>query len=219
MSPVSELRCQMHEAKLPRGWKTRAAKLCQQITTDYADAVPIEDPAKAFLLDLLSRHPCADEKTGPGVVAVTVQTEPQYQTRHFCVHRADGTSTDFSWRACITPPVHADDCRKAMRAAIASQVITFRHAQFSANPDQCCASCGTALSRLAEIGHKEPRFRELAEEYAVAVGGWDKIVLIPSADGQIGRALSPGDAYTWSIFHKTRAVLQLLCGACNRKKH
>jgi Protein of unknown function (DUF3223) len=218
VASVSELRCQMGEAKLPRGWKTAATKLCQQITADHEDGAPIEGAELAFLRDLLERHPCAAEKKGSGITAITVETEPQYKTRHFMLHRADSSCTDFSWRACITPPVHEDDCKKAMRAAISSQVIAFRHAQFSAVPSQFCALCGVALSRQAEIDHAAPKFEELAQAYADAVGGWQAVTLESSAEGQIGRTLSAGDAYTWALFHKTKANLRLLCGPCNRKK-
>lgn len=215
---TSELRCEMRQVPLPRGWKTRARKMCQDIASAHQDGEMIGEPFSSFLLELLDRHPCAGEKRGPGVRGVSVITEHTYGTRYFILLRTDGSATDFSWRACITPPVHEDDCKKAMRAAISQQVIRFRHAQFSSSSSQSCALCGTALSRLAEIDHASPSFEELAQSYATALGGWDSVKLEPSADGQIGRTLSPGDAYTWTVFHQSKAVLQLLCGACNRKK-
>lgn len=205
---------------LPRGWKTRARALCQTVIAATPDGTAVGDPVvNAFLRGLLDRHPCAGEKKGCGVAYFTAETERTYGTRHFAVHRLDGTETDFSWQVCVSPPSHKDECRKAMRAAVADQVIAFRRTAFTQQPVQLCALCGTHLSRQAEIDHAAPSFRELAEQYAAAVGGWDRITLEPSGEGEIGRRLCYGDNYTWSLFHAHKAVLQLLCGPCNRKKH
>ena len=204
---------------LPRGWKKRATELCRKIIAATPDGTTVTDPAvEGFLAALLRRHPCADEKTGAGIAFFSTATEQAYGTRHFLVVRTDGSFTDFSFLACVTAPSHKDTCRKAMRAAVAGQVAQFRRQAFAANPAQACARCGTALSRKCEVDHAGPTFDQLAADYATAVGGWERVVLQPSAEGEIGRRLSPGDAYTWALFHQRYAVLRLLCGPCNRKR-
>jgi Protein of unknown function (DUF3223) len=207
-------------AETPRRWKTRARYLCQKIVAATPDGTPVSDPScDAFLRGLLARHPCAGEKLGCGAAYFTTATEKTYGTRHFLVVRLDGTRTDFSWHVCVSPPSRKDECRKAMRAAVAGQVTRFRWQAFAAAPVQLCAGCGAQLSKQAEIDHVNPSFKDLAQEYASAVGGWDRITLEPSGEGEIGRRLGYGDNYTWKLFHQAKAVLQLLCGPCNGKKH
>jgi hypothetical protein len=204
---------------LPRGWKKRATELCRAILTETPDGTPVTDePVALFLAALLSRHPCAGEKTGCGIAFFTTATERVYQTRHFVIVRTDGSFTDFSFTACITAPSHKDECRKAMRAAVADQVAGFRRHCFTRDPAQACAKCGALLSRKAEVDHAGPSFDQLASDYAAAVGGWEKVTLEPSAEGETGRRLSPGDAYTWGLFHQRYASLRLLCAPCNRKR-
>jgi uncharacterized protein DUF3223 len=86
-----------------RGWKTKARDRCREIIGTVENGELVKDDDTEFLLWLLDRHPRAAEKVGCGVAGFTVQ-DAQIDTRCFVVHRADGSSTDFSFYSCITAP-------------------------------------------------------------------------------------------------------------------
>jgi hypothetical protein len=110
-----------------RGWKTKAKNRCRQIIETTADGQSVDGDDAEFLRWLLDRHPRAADKIGSGVVGFTVQTT-ELGTRCFVVHRLDHTSTDFSYYSCTTAPDGTALVRKAMRRAIADQVIEFKRA-------------------------------------------------------------------------------------------
>lgn len=53
-----------------------------------------------FMMALLLRHPKAAEKIGAGVLAIRT-TSSKYGNRCFELLRADGSSCEFSYRACL----------------------------------------------------------------------------------------------------------------------
>lgn len=62
--------------------------------------VAILQPQHLFLLALLSRHPRAAEKIGPGIKHFTVE-HAQHGTRCFYLTDMDGSKTDFSYLKCV----------------------------------------------------------------------------------------------------------------------
>ncbi|HUK69049.1 MAG TPA: DCL family protein [Streptosporangiaceae bacterium] len=197
-----------------RGWKTQAKVRCRAIVAATPDGHVVTGDDALFVAWLLDRHPCAGEKTGPGVAGFTTQTT-EMGTRGFVVHRTDGTSTDFSYYACITAPDHPAIVRSAMRRAIAGQVIEFKQAAQDQGP-LVCAVTGVPLSReAAHVDHAPPVFTALADEWAAAAGGYAAVVLSRSADGQIGRRLSPADEASWTEFHRARARLRITSRLAN----
>jgi hypothetical protein len=62
--------------------------------------VPIPEPGHTLLSNLLSRHPRAAEKIGPGISHFTVEPA-EHGTRCFYLTRIDGTKTDFSYFKCV----------------------------------------------------------------------------------------------------------------------
>lgn len=61
--------------------------------------VAIPEPHHSFLLSLLSRHPHAAEKIGPGIKHFVVEYA-MHGTRCFHATRVDGTKLDFSYFKC-----------------------------------------------------------------------------------------------------------------------
>ncbi len=59
----------------------------------------VSDDDAEILLLLVSNHPEADEKIGPGIDSFSVRTA-DFGTRCFWVNRSDGTTEKFSFKAC-----------------------------------------------------------------------------------------------------------------------
>ena len=63
------------------------------------DFVSKED--SRYLIALLSRHPSAEKKVGPGIVGFFVRKNPHYHQNEFWIDRIDGSQIDFSYLKCI----------------------------------------------------------------------------------------------------------------------
>lgn len=196
--------------QLPRGWKTRARDRCRQIARDTPDG-PVTGLDGDFLAWLLTRHPDAIQKVGSGIAWVSVGPVPGYPgTRGFTVHRLDGTSTDFSWRECLTGSSHRTRVLAAMRAAIVPQILAFKQEQASANRLRCAITGATLTWDDVHVDHLPPEFSTLADGYAAMHGGYDAISLLPSMDSMIGRPLASWHETAWRRYHQCYARLQIL---------
>lgn len=201
----------------PRGSKKRARELCQTIARECPDG-PVTGEYGIFLAWLLARHPDAAQKTGPGIACITVGTVPGHpNTRGFTVHRTDGSSTDFSWPECITETPHRTRVLTAMREAVAGQVIAFKQAESDAGRLHCAVTGAELTWDDAEVDHMPPGFGAIADAFATAAGGYDKISLVHSADGMIGRPMKPAFETVWVWYHHQQARLRILSRAAHRK--
>jgi hypothetical protein len=196
-------------AALPRGWKTKARDRCRAIVRDTPDG-PVTGTEGAFLAALLTLHPDADEKIGSGIAFIAVGPVPRFRSRGFTVHRTDGTSTDFSWLECISPTSHRARVLTAMREAVVDQILTFKQAEADAGRLRCAITGAGLTWTDAEVDHLPPTFLTLADNYAAQVGGYDKVRLVPSADGMIGQPLAPDDERAWVLYHQREARLRIL---------
>jgi hypothetical protein len=199
-------------AALPRGWKTKARERVRAIVAGTPDG-PVTGPDGDWLAALLALHPEAAGKIGSGVSWIGLGPVPGYRSRGFTVHRTDGSSTDFSWRECITPYSHQDKCRSAMRNAVLHQVLAFRDSR------EWPLSCALDPAHPGpfQVDHHDPPFAELADSYAAAKGGYAGISLVPHGDGDISDELAPGDMLVWVPYHHSAARLRIVCAPCNSK--
>jgi Protein of unknown function (DUF3223) len=197
-----------------RGWKTQAKNRCRVIIDGTLDGQLVVGEDAEFLQWLLDKHPQAPEKIGRGVAGFSVQTTA-IGTRCFFVHRVDGSSTDFSYYSCTTAPDSTALIRKAMRRAVADQIIGFKQASAERGP-LICAVTGDALSwDDAHVDHAPPIFVALADEWASRQGGYSAIRLPPAMDKQIGRSLIQPDAESWALFHQEHAQLRIVSKLAN----
>lgn len=115
------------------------------------------DPSELeFLKSLLLLHPEAVRKIGCGVEGIWVGPN-EFKQPTFFLKRTDGTTTDFSYLSCITPPSEIDDFKKACRRAIDPQVYAFKLAAFDGRLHVQCP----ILNRLvvfteAHVDHEPP---------------------------------------------------------------
>ena len=200
---------------MPRGWKKAATARCQAITAGTADDQPITGDDAEWLSWLITRHPCAVEKIGPGISWFTARLVEPYKTRGLFLHRIDGTVTDFSWRVCITAPDHPSMVRAAMRRAVATQVVEFKEAAARQGP-LSDAITGEALTwNNVHVDHAPPVFALIANAYAALQGGYDAIPLTSSRDGQIGRTLTSEHEAKWAPWHACFARLRIVSPSTN----
>lgn len=107
----------------------------RQIRDRYADGERINAEDHGLLLDLLGLHPEANMKFGCGVAFFTVETDREFRTtRHFMIHRLDGSFTDFSFSACFDGRNVRRDILESLRRAVAEQIVAFREQHFAAPP-------------------------------------------------------------------------------------
>ncbi len=150
-----------------------------------------------FVSALLDLHPHRDKKIGIGVSSLYVRPAPGDApggSYCFWIRRKDGTSTDFSYHACLRPvdpdAYHRADVLRAMREAVVGQVVSF----------------GTNESH---VDHVIP-FIELAGAFLEAAGlEWAEVGVVCSGDGSTGRRLEAGGLRErWANFHEKLAVLR-----------
>ena len=81
----------------------RAAKdFFREIRDRYKDGERIAREDDGYLRDLVAVHPEAGLKIGCGISHFTVETDSEFgTTRHFVIHRTDGSSTDVSFLSSI----------------------------------------------------------------------------------------------------------------------
>lgn len=197
-----------------------ALDFARQIRDRYVDGEKITRSDAVFLADLLSLHPEADQKFGVGITHFSVQTDAVFgKTRHFVVHRKDGTSTDFSFKSCIEGSSAKRDALSALREAVAEQITGFKQAAFAGKTDVPCAVRGTPTSfRDAHVDHIPPR------TYAALVTGWlrheglnleDIAVTLPADNQVLTTMVGKEQMASWQQFHKKHAKLRILCSEAN----
>jgi hypothetical protein len=83
-------------------FKTQKAanSFLQELLNTQRLTEPIPEPQHSFLRALLSRHPRATEKIGPGIKHFTVE-HAQHGTRCFYLTPVDRTKADFSYFKCV----------------------------------------------------------------------------------------------------------------------
>lgn len=194
------------------GWKKQAMARCHEIVDRTADYKSVTDEDFEFLLWLLDRHPRASEKIGDGVARLTVQPIAM-GTRGFIIHRVDGSSTDFSYYKCISAPSDVAEVRKAMRRAVADQVIAFKRGVVEQGPLVCAVTGEPLTWDSAHVDHAPPVFLVLADQWAALAGGYPAIHLSPSKDGEIGRTLLNPEP--WQAFHQEQARLRIVSRLTN----
>jgi hypothetical protein len=192
-----------------------------KITKSYSDHEKISDSAHdAFLRDLIQIHPDAAEKIGAGVDYFAIKHDDKTgKTRHFIIHRVDGSLADFSWHCCIDGRDWRKETIQTLRDAIADDIVAFRNAVFDLG-DVRCAITGQPLSmECADIDHAPPvTFMCLVDEWLSLRGiRLEDINLGPSRDLQVVYEFAdPELRASWKAFHHRRAVLRALNKSVNR---
>ena len=181
----------------------------------YATGERVSDEDARFLSDLLSLHPEAEQKIGCGVAFFSV--EQNEGSRGFWLTRIDGTRTDWSFLACLTPPTPEAEARAAFRTAIRPQVEEFRTAFLRRTDGPRCPLTGEPLTvGNVHIDH-DPPFEYLLDAFLRERGArLSDVKVKPTSDGSTVTELADsGLASEWAEFHRRTAGLRAVSVKAN----
>ena len=195
--------------------KGDAKQFFGEIRNRYADGDRLDDEDHSLIRGLLACHPESKEKIGAGFDYFCVETDAVFhRTRHFVVHRSDGSSSDFSFHACIDGRNEKRDRLEALRRAVKSQIVAFRDRCFATGGTLTCPLRGIAVTHAAyHVDHQPPLdFQSLVDRWLLTQAmTLDDVQITAPADNQI--VASKTDAAqiaSWFDLHQRLAKLRLL---------
>lgn len=201
-----------------------AREFFREILYRYEIGTAIPDPDHSDLSALIVRHPEALAKIGSGIAGFTVMKAIQ-GTRCFCLHRTDGSSTDFSLGSCITGkgPTRFQEVSASLRGAVSPGIHARRDALFAKYGNEGgtikCAVSDEMISR--EQGHMDHRppmtFQVIVRTFLAANNLQVEDVLISdSRDHQFSATLEdPEIASKFRHFHDSVATLDFVSKGIN----
>lgn len=144
----------------------------RSIVGRHADEQSLDSDTFDFVMALLSNHPSADVKIGPGIERIIVRRNPVWRhTRGFHLFRVDGTDTDFSWTECLRPTPHHKKVMAAMRVLVEPQIAEFRKWHFATQPHVCVLTGETITFIGSHVDHIPPfTFTRLVDDFCAAYG-------------------------------------------------
>jgi hypothetical protein len=169
---------------------------------------------EAFLLALLELHPEARLKIGCGIVGFARGVDPRGSI-HFIAHRSDGSTTDFSFNACISAPRYEAELRAACRTAVGDRIAGFKAARFGDLTSIQCEVTGAAVTwDSCHVDHAPPwTFEAIVSDF---VNGSEfkharVFAIAPTRDlDTVTRFANESDAAAFLAFHDARAVLRIV---------
>lgn len=196
--------------------KRAAADFIREILYRYDVGQTVNGADGAVLLDLLQMHPEVDLKIGAGVASFSV--EQNDGSRGFWLTRIDGSRTDWSFLACLTPPTPEAEAKAALRTAIRPQIELFRDRLLEADTDLVCPITGEHLSEgNLDVDHELP-FADLVSAFLRARGvELVAIAVKPTVDGSTVTELAdPELEFAWRAYHEEHARLRGVSIRANR---
>lgn len=200
--------------------KGAAKQFYGEIRDRYPDGVRLLPEDELVLRELLSNHPDAPQKIGVGVAYFTVNTDAHFgRTRHFTVHRVDGSPAKFSYHSCIDGPNARRDRLGALREAVANQILSFREHAFKAGIVLACPLRGVPITRDAyHVDHVPPLvFEVLVQDWLKSVGlTLEQIQITAPTDNQILAGMTEvAQKVSWQEYHRLHARLRMLSPRAN----
>lgn len=170
-----------------------------------------------FLLDLLQMHPEFEEKIGCGIKSIEV--EQNGPTRGFWITRLDGSRTDWSFIACLTPPTAEKQALAAFRTAIRGQIQNFKDEFFAEREFDLCPITGEKVTRdNCHVDHAPPGlFVDLVDHFVSCSGlKLAEVLVVPTTDGATEtRLLDAQLDREWREYHAFNAKLRVVSRTAN----
>ncbi|MDF1741137.1 MAG: DCL family protein [Verrucomicrobiales bacterium] len=179
----------------------------------------VNDMEFEHLMDLLIRHPRADEKIGSGVESVSISCHSKYGNRFFKLHRIDGTEDDFSYPKCIDGDHNPiTEFSYACRRAVEKRLHRWKTQQMDGNYLKCAITGESLTFSQAHVDHKSPlTFSVIAKSFMVA-NSIDLAKLEYNRIGIIGVEFSDKAlAEKFDLFHTKMAILRIISAKENLK--
>lgn len=178
-----------------------------------------------FMLELLLRHPRAEEKIGVGVRAIRIEPDGIWGGVMFVAERLDGSVTDFSYRKCLRAPTRYGEVSAACRQAVAEDVIAFKREYFARHADEAgqvtCPLTGKLLGWLeAHVDHAPPwPFRRIVESFFGSLPlSLDEVRIVEGGLGESPRRLADTEVSAlFRDFHSRVAVLRVIAATENQR--
>ena len=200
--------------------KAAAKRFCGSIRDRYPNGVRLGHDDDLLLRELLNCHPEANEKIGVGVAYFTVDADAHFgRTRHFTIHRVDGSVTDFSFHSCIDGRNDRRDRINALREAVNEQIVLFRERKFATTTLLVCPLRGIPITRkVCHVDHTPPA------DFAALVRDWlhsaqlmlEQIQITAPRDNQIVAEMTDTEQRaSWQEYHRLHAKLRLLSPLAN----
>ncbi|KAK9810101.1 hypothetical protein WJX72_004940 [[Myrmecia] bisecta] len=103
MDAMQDLELPIRLAQHRCGSKIKAKELVTALLRHYPIGSVVSPRDTPVVMALLQLHPRATEKIGVGVDHFSVQSyyDGSEKSKHFYLHRLDGSHTDFSYRKCL----------------------------------------------------------------------------------------------------------------------
>jgi Protein of unknown function (DUF3223) len=185
---------------------------CRALLRDTTPGSVLTGGDARFIAGVLERHPEAARKIGAGVAYFSVQLNPTYGNPSFWLHRIDGTATDFSFLKCLRRQSRTQVLMRALRRAVAPDIIRFRNQALDAAGVVACPITGEpALIGNCDVDHVPPRtFARLAAEFIRAEGG-EASIRLDNPDGETGAVMiDASQECRWREFQRANATLRIL---------
>jgi len=195
--------------------KKKAKDFFRNIRDKYAIGEKTSDEDTRYLIDLINIHPEAEQKLGCGISHFSVGIDQHYgMTKHFVIHRTDGSTTDVSFIQAIDGKNVRQDRLVALRTAVDDQILDFRTQCFSCQEVYICPLRKITVTQdTYHIDHTPPN------TFMVLVDNWLKnrnlkisdIEITPSKDNQvISEMINISQKTDWQQYHRANATLRLL---------
>lgn len=199
--------------------KGAAKKHVQEIVASYADGKRLGPEHHSFALELLGLHPEHAQKIGVGIHHFTIQTDAVWgTTRHFQIHRTDGSETDFSWQSCIDVKDPRREVLGAMRGAVREQIMEFKERALMISPPPVCPFNGIELTAgNSHVDHESPAtFAWIADQWFATMGGFEAVKISAATDQQWAAEMTCDEQKRqWQDHHQRLAKLRLVSAGAN----
>jgi hypothetical protein len=200
--------------------KEEAKKAIQEILYRYKPRQELSPEDAEFIADVVSLHPEADKKIGPGIKAVFVCNVEGYASRGFFLRRSDDSIEQFSFNKCLHPPSQKDLVVKALRQLVVDQILAFKKNAFSETRVIRCPLTGKDVTQEdCHVDHVIP-FRDLVEMFAYGQGVRLDEATTQPGDGAEVRLTDKVLADQWVEYHRKHAQLRVVSrqGNLQRKR-
>ena len=194
----------------------------------YEPGTRVSQPHFDFLLSLLSYHPEAKEKVGPGVVAFEVRSVPGYEEAScFWAIRSDGTEVAWSYNKVINGSAKPlTRFRKVCRAVVADQLLDFKLRWFEKHAVggrfECPITGELVTAKGAHVDHVPPLtfdalVRQFLKDRGLDVNEAGSTDSLPENDTTgVGRVFADGAlSKDWQAYHLEHAKLRVTSDIAN----
>lgn len=179
----------------------------------------LNDMDSNFMFDLLQWHEEFDEKSGVGIDKFFIMDNEQYtNTRTFRILRFDGSTTHFSFMACLNNKTKKHRVIKAFRYHIESQIKDFKTEFFNNNSLVFCEFTKERLySYACHVDHIKPKtFKKLMSDFMQNESlSFDNIDLLDSKDKYNEEFKNKELINKWFDYHKNNAELRVVSAKAN----